>query len=225
MRWRPFPAGPLAPVIALALALALAGCCSRKPDTDFNRFDGTANQAVGLCGIFSGFGTREEPARWSAVYSPISKEEYGQLLCGQVDPLDYASCVNRTWSHYRQGQREPDVPGESTSGPFAVLFGPEILLGSYWSNPFAARFRVSNTQLSCEGQYDAFQGDTEAVFKVLCSNGQRGRAQIVRDQLGRDGMGAIYLDDGTQGRIVFGHDILSAAAEARAERGAGTDRE
>ncbi len=66
--------------LALAAGLGLAGCCTRKPATDFNRFDGTANQPSGLCGIFSGFGTTAEPERWGAVYSPVTVEEYGELL-------------------------------------------------------------------------------------------------------------------------------------------------
>jgi hypothetical protein len=197
--------------LALAAGLGLAGCCTRKPATDFNRFDGTANQPSGLCGIFSGFGTTEEPERWGAVYSPVTVKEYGELLCGRLDPVDYATCVNRIWDHYRQAQRQPDVPGESTSGPIAVVVGPELLLGTYSSQPFAASFRVNNERIACQGSYNAFEGDTRSQFHVRCDNGGRGWAEIVRDRHGRDGIGGLYMDDGTLGMIVFGHHTLGAA--------------
>ena len=202
----------LAPLLALAIGLGLGGCCSRQPATEFNRFDGSANQSVGLCGIFAGFGTTEEPERWGAVYSPVTAEEYGALLCTGVAPADYATCVNRVWARYRQGQRDPDPPGAATAGPFAVVMGDAVLQGRYWSQPFAAGFHVSGKDLSCRGGYDAFAGDAQAVFKVACSDGGRGWAQVVRDRDGRDGIGGLYLDDGRVGKIVFGPDALSGAA-------------
>lgn len=197
--------------LLLVAGVGISGCCSRRPATEFNRFDGTANQPTGFCGIFAGFGTTDEPERWGALYTPITVEEYGELLCGHLDPADYATCVNRTWAHYRQAQRQPNLPGESTSGPFAVVVGNEILLGTYWSQPFAAHFRVSNERLVCQGGYDAFAGDTQAVFQVRCNNGLKGKAQMVRDRNGRNGIGGIYMDDGTTGKIVFGPDTLGAA--------------
>jgi hypothetical protein len=38
----------------------------------------------------------------------------------------------------------------------------------------------------------------------------RGRAEIVRDRSGRNGIGGLYMDDGETGRIVFGHATVSA---------------
>ena len=182
------------------------------PATEFNRFAGTANQPAGLCGIFSGFGTTEEPERWGAVYSPVTVEEYGALLCTGVAPADYATCVNRAWAHYRQAQGEAHPPGTATAGPFAVILAGTVLEGRYWSQPFAAGFRVSATGLSCQGGYDAFAGDSQAIFKVKCSDGGRGWAQVVRDRDGQDGIGGLYLDDGRVGKIVFGPDVISGAA-------------
>lgn len=182
------------------------------PATEFNRFAGTANQPVGFCGIFAGFGTTEEPERWGAVYSPVTAEDYGALLCRGVEPATYATCVNRVWARYRQAKGEDDPPGTATAGPFAVVLAGDTLQGRYWSQPFAAGFRVSSTNLSCRGGYDAFAGDAQAVFKVACSDGGRGWAQVVRDRDGRDGIGGLYLDDGRVGQIVFGPDVLSDAA-------------
>ena len=203
----------LLPALVIAIGLGLGGCCSRQPATEFNRFAGTANEPVGLCGIFSGFGTTEEPERWGAVYSPVTAEEYGALLCRGVEPAAYATCVNRVWARYRQAKGEDDPPpGTATAGPFAVVMAGNTLQGRYWSQPFAAGFRVSSTNLSCRGGYDAFAGDAQAIYQVRCSDGGRGWAQVVRDRDGRDGIGGLYLDDGRVGQIVFGPDVLSDAA-------------
>ena len=70
---------------------------------------------------------------------------------------------------------------------------------------------MSNERLVCQGGYDAFAGDTQAVFQVRCNNGLKGKAQIVRDRNGRNGIGGLYMDDGTVGKIVFGPDTLGAA--------------
>jgi hypothetical protein len=181
---------------------------------DWSRFEGTANEPSGLCGIFSGWGTMDEPDRWQAVYSPVSVAEYGELLCGHLELEDYASCVNRVWDHQRRSQHRAPEPGESTSGPFAVVIADQVLLGSYWSDPFSASFSVSNDRVSCRGGYNALYGDKAPVFDVDCSNGMRGKAEIVRDRSGRTGIGRVSMDDGTEGKIVFGRDVVSGAPGA-----------
>jgi hypothetical protein len=85
--------------------------------------------------------------------------------------------------------------------------GEEVLFGSYRSDPFSAAFRVSNSQRGCRGSYNALQGSIDATFDVICSNGQRGEADIVLDRDGRSGIGGVYMDDGTPGRIVFGRRV------------------
>ena len=84
------------PVLA---GLIATGCCTRQPLDDWTRFEGTANEPSGLCGIFSGWGTMDEPDRWQALYSPVGASEYGELLCGHLELEDRASCVNRVWDH------------------------------------------------------------------------------------------------------------------------------
>jgi hypothetical protein len=199
--------------VTLLGGLALAGCCMPPKMDAFSRMDETESRPWGYCGIFSGYGTTEEPERLSAVYTPISVSEYGDLLCGHLAPEDYASCVNRIWDHYRQANREPSEPGDSSSGPFAVVVWGEVFLGSYWSDPFSASFSVSNGRLACRGSYNAFFGDKEAVFDVLCDNGKHGKAQMVRDRSGRNGIGRVYMDDGIVGKVVFGHATVGGALE------------
>jgi hypothetical protein len=192
-------------VLSVLAGLILTGCCTRQELDSWSRFDGSENRPSGVCGIFSGFGTTEVPDRWGAVYSPVGVSEYGELLCGHLELEDYATCVNRVWAHYRERQRTPQAPGETTSGPFAVVVYDRILLGSYWSDPFSASFSVSDDGVTCRGSYSALYGDQKPVFDVTCDNGMRGKARIVRDRSGSNGIGGLEMDDGAQGRIVFGH--------------------
>lgn len=202
-------------VLAVLISLALTGCCTRQSMDEFSRFEGTANKPSDLCAIsiFSGFGSVEEPLRWTAAYSPVGVSEYGELLCGHVDQEEYSSCVNRIWDHYRESQRRTPEPGESTSGPFAVVVWNEIFLGSYWSDPFSASFQVTSEHSGqvCRGSYSALRGDTRAVFDVNCDNGNHGKADIVLDRSGRNGIGRVYMDDGAVGNIVFGHATVGGA--------------
>jgi hypothetical protein len=92
-----------------------------------------------------------------------------------------------------------------------VVVGDRVLLGSYWSDPFSASFSVANDRVSCRGSYNALFGDKETVFDVDCSNGMRGKAKTVRDRNGRAGIGRVYMDDGTEGKIVFGQDVVGGA--------------
>jgi hypothetical protein len=202
-------------LLFLTLCLALSGCCTRQRLDDFSRFEGTANRPSGLCGIFSGYGTMDEPDRWAALYSPVGVAEYGDLLCGHLDLEDYSSCVNRVWGSYREELRRTPEPGRSTSGPFAVVVNDQLLLGSYWSDPFSASFSVSSDRVACRGSYSALHGDRRPVFDVSCDNGMRGRAEIVRDRSGRGGIGRVYMEDGEVGGVVFGPAVVSGLSEWR----------
>ncbi len=200
----------------LSLSLFLVGCCTRQPMDDFSRFEGTAGKPSEFCGIFSGFGTMKEPERWTAAYSPVGVSEYGNLICGHLPAEKYASCVNQVWAYYREWARKSEErPEESTAGPFAAVVWDQVFLGSYWSDPFRAHFQVVHreTGLQCTGSYDALQGDKQAVFEVRCENGKRGWADIVLDRSGRNGIGRVYMDDGTVGKIVFGPATVGAALE------------
>lgn len=197
---------------AVALAsLLLTGCCTRQPLNDFTRFEGSDYRPSGFCGIFSGYGTMDQPDRLSAAYTPVGVSEYGDLLCGHVEPEEYASCVNQIWDHYRETDQKTFENQSSTSGPFAVVVWGEIFLGSYWSDAFSASFQVSNDRMSCRGSYNAFFGATEPVFDVSCDNGKRGKARIVRDREGRNGIGRVVMNDGTVGKIVFGYATVGGA--------------
>lgn len=198
--------------VSVLTSMVLAGCCTRKPMDQFSSIDGTTpGTPWGICGIFSGWGTTEEPDRWRAVYSPVSPSEYGELLCGHLDPGYYATCVNEIWSHYRESTRPARQKGSASSGPFAVILGPNVMLGSYRSDAFSGSFRVSDGSLSCRGTYNAFLGAKDAIFDVYCDNGKSGWADFVRDRSGRNGIGRVYLDDGSVGKIVFGYATVGGA--------------
>ena len=203
-------------LIALLASLAISGCCTRQQIDDWTRFEQTADKSSGFCGIFSGWGTKNEPERWTAVYSPVGVGEYGELLCGHVEPEEYATCVNRIWAFWREAQREPRRSGQSLAGPFAVVVWDEVFLGSYRSDLFSASFRVSNDRLSCTGSYSALYGKQRPIFDVNCDNGSHGEADIVLDRTGRNGIGRVYMDDGSEGKIVFGHETVGGALETAA---------
>lgn len=194
--------------LVLIASLSTAGCCTRLEPDEFARLTGTDRETNGLCGIFSGWGTLEEPDRFQAVYTPVSPAEIGERLCRGVELEDYASCINQTVDYYREASREPPPRGAATAGPFAMELNGRLYLGTYDSDPFSAYFRVADGTSVCRGAYNALAGDTEAVFEVRCDDGRRGTADIVLDRKGRNGIGGVVMDDGTRGDIVFGHGAV-----------------
>jgi hypothetical protein len=199
--------------VVFCTSILLIGCCTSTYPPE----RGWLNQEWGdlsVCGIFSGWGTKEQPPRSEAVYTPVTVDEYARYLCGLVNIEDYATCANRVEALYRRSLEAEDPSGNSTSGPFAVLLENQMYVGSYRSDPFSASFSVSNGKTGCKGSYNALYGDSEPVFKVRCDNGRRGTGRMVRDRYGRDGIGIVMMDGGAQGKIVFGPRIGGAAGSA-----------
>jgi hypothetical protein len=195
--------------LVLIASLGTAGCCTRLEPDEFARLTGTDRETGALCGIFSGWGTLDEPERFQAVYTPVTPAEIGERLCRGVDLEDYASCINQTVEYYREASREPLPRGASTAAPFAMSLNGRLYLGTYDSDPFRAYFHVADEGSStCRGSYNALAGDTEAVFDVRCDDGRRGTADIVLDREGRNGIGGVVMDDGTRGDIVFGRGAV-----------------
>lgn len=199
------------PVILIA-GLTVSGCCMRNDPDDFSRLIGSERETYGLCGIFSGWGTLDEPERFEAAYTPVSPADYAERLCRGVEMEDYATCINRTVDYYREAARGPLPPDGSISGPFAVVVNGQVYLGRYSSGPFHADFRVDSGTKWCRGSYNAFTGSTQGVFDVICHDGRRGTADIVLDREGRNGIGQIVLDDGSRGDILFGHAAVAPKA-------------
>lgn len=201
------------PAVLLS-SLTLAACCTSIYPPETGRVDPQEWGDTSVCGIFSGWGTTEQPERSEALYTPVTAAEYSKYLCGLVDIEDYATCANRVDEYYRSSVADPNSPGSSTSGPFAVVLDNGLYVGTYRSDPFSASFRVSNDKNSCKGSYNAIYGDEDAVFRVWCDDGARGKARMVRDRYGRDGIGVVTMDNGVEGRIVFGPRIAAAARAA-----------
>ncbi len=198
----------------LLTSVALAGCCTSGYSPEQGRIDGDEWGDTSVCGIFSGWGTTVQPQRSEALYTPATAEEYTRYICGHIDIKQYATCANRVDRFYRESRDYPAQPGDSTSGPFAVLLHDDLLIGTYRSDPFSASFRVSNNKNSCTGSYNAMFGDRDAIFKVWCDDGGQGTARMVRDRYGRDGVGFVQMDDGTEGTIVFGPGVAKVARAA-----------
>jgi len=197
----------------IVASLSLAGCCtSLGPEQ--GRIDGQEWGDTSVCGIFSGWGVREMPERSEALYTPVTLAEYTGYLCGRIDIEDFATCGNRVERFYRETVERRKQPGDSQSGPFAFRLGDALYTGSYRSDILSASFRVSSDSNSCTGSYNALFGDTEPVYKVRCDNGETGKARIVLDRWGRDGIGFVMMDDGTEGTIIFGPRIAEVARSA-----------
>lgn len=199
---------------ALVASLSLAGCCTSIDTHEVGRIDLQEWGDTSVCAIFSGWGTKEEPDRFGAVYTPVSVVDYRKILCSGVDIEDYATCANRVEDYYRESLQTGEQPGDATSGPFAVLLDDTLYLGSYRSDVFRASFQVESDTNSCRGAYSAFRGDKEPVFDIRCEDGMRGQGRMVLDRYGSDGIGMVEMDDGTQGRIVFGPRIAEVADAA-----------
>lgn len=203
--------------VLTALSLLLSGCCSQLKNTSTaGEEDKEWGTDLYWCGIFSGYGTAEQPERSQALYTPVTGKEYAQLLCEDAEIEDYASCMNQIRDFHRRSAGRSSGDGSSTSGPFAMRVGGEVYVGSYWGTPFNSSFRVASDRGQvCKGGYNAFYGSTEAVFDVVCDNGMRGKADIVSDRDGRNGIGYVAMNDGTKGQIAYGPDISRAAREQR----------
>jgi hypothetical protein len=198
----------------LLTSVALAGCCTTVDPPGQGRVDGQEWGDTSVCGIFSGWGTTAQPERSEALYTPVTAAEYTRYICSQVDIEDFATCANRVADFHRQSLDDPIPPGSSASGPFAMILHNDLLVGAYRSDAFSASFSVSSAVNSCRGSYNAIHGDTDAVFRVWCDNGDRGKARIVRDRYGMDGIGVVLLDNGIEGRIVFGPRVARVARSA-----------
>lgn len=161
--------------------------------------------AVGGCALVP-------PTHLGGISATIPPEEYGSLLCAHLDLEAYPSCVSQVLDYFENRARPEDLPmGHSTSGPFAVMMEGSVYIGDYKSTPFTASFWVSNGEHGCRGSYNAFAGSADALFDVYCDDGRAGWADLILAGDGRNGIGKIALDDGTQGDIVFGYTPLGQA--------------
>ncbi|MBK5963098.1 hypothetical protein CCR95_03075 [Thiocystis minor] len=158
----------------------------------------------GGCGLFP-------PSHLGGIATTVTPEDYGQRLCGHLDLEDYPSCLSQVLDSFEQPRANTLPPGHSTSGPFAVMMEKDVYLGHYQSDISQASFRVSNGRNGCRGSYNAFAGSPDAIYDVYCDDGRSGWADIIRDSDGRNGIGKLALDDGTQGEIVFGYVPLGQA--------------
>jgi hypothetical protein len=164
------------------------------------------------------------PTHLGGIATTVTPMDYGRRLCAHVAPESYATCLNEVLDDINhRHHRLP--PGLSTSGPFAVIMDGEVYLGDYRSSLFAADFTVASASHRCRGGYNAFTGSADALFDVYCDDGRSGWADLIRASDGRNGIGKIGLDDGTEGDIVFGYLPLGEAGYGRSAPGVGkTDR-
>ncbi|MFE8033388.1 hypothetical protein [Thiohalocapsa marina] len=149
----------------------------------------------------------------SLLYARVEPIEYARILCASVDLQYLHTCLNQLMAHYRavrqdRGRRDRDQDSSSTGnhgeGPLVAILGEDRYSGRYRTTLFTGRFTIDNGRRVCRGRYSAFAGDAEPVYRVTCDDGVRGTARLVLDTRGRDGIGALTLDDGSRADIVFG---------------------
>ncbi len=162
--------------LAVSLAVSLAGCSASRAPVDLN-----------------------------LVFVEVTPMDYARILC-QLEPMtERHTCMTSVIDHYRDHRNRDVTPTEAVDGPFVAFIDNQLYRGSYVSNPFAAAFSVSNGKNICRGRYNAFAGDAEPIFRLRCNDGREGRAQIVLDQTGRNGIGKLWMASGLTGDIVFGY--------------------
>lgn len=152
------------------------------------------------------------PNHQGGISTMVSPDEYGDRLCRHLDLEDYAGCMSEVLEYFETPRPDVIPAGHSTSGPIAVMMKEDVYIGQYDSlPPFAASFRVSNDTNACSASYNAAAGSVDAVFDVYCSDGRSGWADIISAIDGRNGIGRLVLDDGSEGDIVFGYLPLGQA--------------
>ncbi|WP_462322606.1 hypothetical protein [Halochromatium sp.] len=168
--------------LAIALAIALASCSANRAPVDLN-----------------------------LVFVEVAPLDYARILC-QLEPMaERHTCMTSVVGHYREHRNLEISPTEAVDGPFVAFIDKQLYRGRYVSNPFAAAFSVSNGRTICRGRYNAFAGDSRPVFRFRCNDGREGRAQIVLDQTGRNGIGKLWMASGSTGDIVFGYAAVGGA--------------
>jgi hypothetical protein len=152
------------------------------------------------------------PVDLDLVFADVTPMDYARILCRLEPMAERHTCMTSVIGHYRDN-RDLDVPPTEavTRGPFIAFIDDQLYRGNYVSNPFAAAFSVRNGGDICRGRYDALAGDTEPVFRLRCDDGREGRAQIVLDQTGRNGIGRLWMASGSTGDIVFGRAAVGGA--------------
>lgn len=99
--------------------------------------------------------------------------------------------------------------GCAYSEPVVVIgLHGETLRGSATAALTGGTFRVSDSKLTCGGNYDDWSLSTTIEMPVRCSDGRKGIAVVTRDASGTSGSGHVRLDDGSSADFIFG----SAAA-------------
>jgi hypothetical protein len=164
--------------------------------------------AAVLAGGIACSGCARSPATtdYDLVYTEVTPIEYARILCQLIPLQERHTCMTSVIQHYRDGVDEDRTPEQVINGPFVMILDRQLYRGRYVSQPFAAAFTVRNdTGGTCRGRYNAFAGDTRAVFSVWCDRGARGSANIILDQEGRNGIGKVIMEDGRRGQIVFGY--------------------
>ena len=151
------------------------------------------------------------PNHLGGISTTVTPNDNGHRLCKHLDLEDYSGCLSQVLEYFEQPRADTIPVGHSTSGPIVLMMNEQVYRGHYDSSLFTASFRVSNGSTTCSGAYGALAGSADAQFDVYCSDGRSGWADLILAHDGRNGIGRVALDDGSQGEIVFGYTPLGQA--------------
>ncbi len=165
---------------------------------------GWAFLVAGLC-LAAGCGGHGVQTDYDLLLTRVGPIDYARILCRGIALQDRHTCMTSVLQHHHDLRHAEPTPDAATAGPFVVVFDDDLYRGTYVSNPFVSAFTVSNGKNICRGRYDAFVGDTRADLRVRCDDGRTGRANLILDIDGRNGIGKLDLSDGRRGEIAFGH--------------------
>jgi phage-related tail fiber protein len=65
-------------------------------------------------------------------------------------------------------------------------------------------FSVTDGKLTCGGSYDSMSLEPTITMQTSCSDGRKGIVVATRDSTGTSGHGTVTLNDGMEGKFIFG---------------------
>jgi len=99
--------------------------------------------------------------------------------------------------------------GGCATEPVAVIAANgHVLKGTTTASLGSGTFSLTDGTLTCDGNYDPSSPMPTITMQTQCSDGRTGTIVATRDATRRSGHGTFRLNDGTEGKLIFG----SAAA-------------
>lgn len=87
----------------------------------------------------------------------------------------------------------------------AVLYqGKTAMSGRVSSTLTGGYFTITNGRMTCTGAFNVNEGTDTITTPVICTDGRKGSATVVRQLNGYDGVGKLTFTNGEQYDVVYG---------------------